>query len=52
MLRVEGLKNIKNTKSKNFLNIPKIFLRNHKVHVRGPRGSIEGPRLVLGPMEV
>ena len=28
------------------------FLKNHKVHLRGPVGSIEGPRLVLDPMEV
>ena len=29
-----------------------IFLENHEVHFRGPVGSIEGPRLVLDPMEV
>ena len=28
------------------------FLKNHKVQFRGPVGSIEGPRLVLDPMEV
>ena len=49
---LEGLENIKNKKSRNFLKIPEIFLKNHKVHVRGPVGSIEGPRMVLDPMEV
>ena len=44
---LEGLEHIKNRKSQNFLKIPEIFLQNHKVHVRGPAGSIEGPRLVL-----
>ena len=28
------------------------FLKNHKVHFRGPVGSIEGPWLVLDPIEV
>ena len=28
------------------------FIMNHKVHFRGPVGSIEGPRLVLDPMVV
>ena len=28
------------------------FLKNHKVQLRGPVGSIEGPWLVLDPMEV
>ena len=28
------------------------FLKNHKVHLRDLVGSIEGPRLVLEPMEV
>ena len=49
---LEGLENIKNRKSRNFLKIPEIFLKNHKVHVRVPFGSIEGPKLVLDPMEV
>ena len=49
---LEGLENIKNKKYRNFLKISGIFLKNHKVHVRGPVGSIEGPRLVLDPMEV
>ena len=49
---LEGLENIKNQKSRNFLRNPEIFLKNHRVHVRGPVGSIEGPRLVLDPMEV
>ena len=49
---LEGLENIKNRKSRNFLKIPEIFLKNHKVHVRVPVGSIEGPKLVLDPMEV
>ena len=49
---LEGLEDIKNRKSGNFLKIPKIFLKNRKVQLRGPVGSIEGPRLVLDPMEV
>ena len=49
---LEGLENIKNRKSRNFHTNPEVFLNNHKVHVRGPAGSIEGPRLVLDPMEV
>ena len=49
---LEGLENIKNRKSQNFLKISGIFLQNNMVHVRGPVGSIEGPRLVLDPMEV
>ena len=28
------------------------FLKNHMVQLKGPVGSIEGPRLVLDPMEV
>ena len=49
---LEGLENIKNRKSQNFLKISGIFLQNHMVHVRGPVRSIEGPRRVLDPMEV
>ena len=36
---LEGLENIKNRKSRNFLKIPEIFLKNHKVHV----GALYGP---------
>ena len=45
---VEGLQN------KNFelVYTARNFLKNLKVQFRGPVGSIEGPRLVLDPMEV
>ena len=49
---LEGLENIKNRKFRYFLKIPEFFFKTHEVHVRGPVGSIEGPRLVLSPMEV
>ena len=34
------------------VNTARNFLKNHKVQFRDPVGSIEGPRLVLDPMEV
>ena len=49
---VRGAREYQKKKSGNFLKIPEIFLKNHKVHVRVPVGSIEGPKLVLDPMEV
>ena len=37
---------------RNGIHMPNFFLQIHKVHFRGPVGSIEGPRLVLDPREV
>ena len=34
------------------VNTDRNFLKNHKVHLRDLVGSIEGPRLVLEPIEV
>ena len=38
---LEGLENIKNRKSQNFLKISEFFLKNRKVHVRGPVGPLK-----------
>ena len=42
----------KKLKFRNVLKNSDIFLRIHKVNLRGPAGSIEGPMLVLDPLEV
>ena len=39
-------------KMQNFQTKPEISPKNHKVSIRDPEGSIEGPWLVLDPMEV
>ena len=46
------LEGLENTKYRNGKKKARNFLKNHKVPIRGPVGSIEGPWLVLDPMEV
>ena len=45
---LEGLQN----KNVELVYTAQNFLKNDKVQLRGPLGSIEGPRLVFDPMEV
>ena len=48
---VRRAREYKNLETSKFSQNSDIFLRNHKVHFRGPVWSIEGPWLVLETLE-